>query len=168
MVAEYPLPMIFTTSRREFVRAAGQAGAAALVARYVPAESLFAQAPAPTLEAIRAQTGGVPIETTKLAPGLTMLSGPGGNVVVLQGPSGKVVVDGFVKPAWPRLKAALDALDGAPIMSMIDTHWHFDHADNNANFRAAGAGVIAHENTKKRLMEPHDLLGLHFEPVPTA
>ena len=51
---------------------------------------------------------------------------------------------------------------------MIDTHWHFDHADNNGNFHAAGAGVIAHDNTKKRLMEPHDLLGMHFDPVPTG
>ena len=42
-------------------------------------------------------------------------------------------------------------MDGSPIKSLIDTHWHFDHADNNANFRKAGAGVIAHENTKKRL-----------------
>jgi glyoxylase-like metal-dependent hydrolase (beta-lactamase superfamily II) len=87
---------------------------------------------------------------------------------VLQSPAGKIVVDGFVKPAWPKLKAELDAIDGSPIKSLVDTHWHFDHADNNANFRDAGAGVIAHDATKKRLMEPHDLIGLHFEPVPTA
>jgi glyoxylase-like metal-dependent hydrolase (beta-lactamase superfamily II) len=48
------------------------------------------------------------------------------------------------------------------------THWHFDHADNNANFRSAGGTVHAHVNTKKRLSEPHELLGMHFEPVPTA
>ena len=97
-----------------------------------------------------------------------MLAGPGGNVVVLHGPDGKIVVDGFVKPAWPRLKAALDAIDGSPIKSVIDTHWHFDHADNNGNFSAAGAGVIAHENTRTRLMQPHDLLGMHFDPVASS
>jgi glyoxylase-like metal-dependent hydrolase (beta-lactamase superfamily II) len=80
----------------------------------------------------------------------------------------KVVVDGFVEPAWPQLKAVLEGLDRSPIKSLIDTHWHFDHADNNANFHKAGAGVIAHENTRKRLMEPHDLLGMHFDPAPTA
>jgi glyoxylase-like metal-dependent hydrolase (beta-lactamase superfamily II) len=95
-----------------------------------------------------------------------MLSGPGGNVVVMFGREGKVVVDSFVQPAWPRLKAALDALDGSPLKTLIDTHWHFDHSDNNANFRSAGAGIVAHENTKKRLSEPHDLLGMHFEPSP--
>ena len=70
-----------------------------------------------------------------------MLSGPGGNVVVLHGPDGKIVVDSFVQPAWPKLKAAIDALDGPSVKTLIDTHWHLDHTDNNANFRAAGAAV---------------------------
>jgi glyoxylase-like metal-dependent hydrolase (beta-lactamase superfamily II) len=40
---------------------------------------------------------------------------------------------------------------------VIDTHWHFDHTDNNAPLHAAGATVLAHENTKRRMSEPHDL-----------
>jgi len=58
---------------------------------------------------------------------------------------------------------------------VIDTHWHFDHTDNNAPLHGAGATVLAHENTKKRMSEPHDLpvlyrapngalAGLHFDP----
>ena len=120
----------------------------------------------PVVEKMRAQMGSAPIETTKLADGLVMLSGPGGNVVVLFGREGKIVVDSFVQPAWSRLKATLDGLDGSPLKTLIDTHWHFDHSDNNANFRSAGAGILAHQNTKKRLSEPHDLLGMHFEPSP--
>jgi glyoxylase-like metal-dependent hydrolase (beta-lactamase superfamily II) len=120
------------------------------------------------VEKMRAQMGAAPIETTRLADGLVMLSGPGGNVVVLTGRDGKIVVDSFVQPAWPRLKSTLDGIDGSAIKTLIDTHWHFDHADNNANFRAAGAGILAHENTRKRLAEAHDLLGMHFEPAPAA
>jgi glyoxylase-like metal-dependent hydrolase (beta-lactamase superfamily II) len=150
-----------------FLHAAGLLSGGALLGRYVPGGLLDAFQGS-SLEAMRAQMGAAPIESIRLADRLTMFSGPGGNVVVLSGAGGKVVVDGFVKPAWPRLKAALDALDGSPIQSMIDTHWHFDHADNNASFRAAGAGVIAHENTAKRLTEPHDLLGMHFDPAPSA
>jgi cyclase len=151
-------------SRRVFLRSAGVFTGGAILLRYAPG-SLLAQANTP--DAMRAQLGGTPIETTRLGERLVMLSGPGGNVVVSHRDF-KVVVDGFVQPAWPRLKAALDGLDGSPIKSLIDTHWHFDHADNNANFRKAGAGVIAHENTKKRLIQPHDLLGMHFDPSPTA
>ena len=112
--------------------------------------------------------GALPIQTTRLGDSLVLLSGPGGNVVVLHGPDGKVVVDGFLQPAWPRLKAAIDALDGTPVKTLIDTHWHFDHTDNNANFRSAGAAIVAHANTKKRMTESHDVLGMHFDPSPAA
>jgi glyoxylase-like metal-dependent hydrolase (beta-lactamase superfamily II) len=152
-------------TRRSFLRATGILAGGAVISRYTPGPLVeaFQQN---TPDAMRARMGAAAIQTTRLDDRLVMLSGPGGNVVVLHGPGGKVVVDGFVQPAWPRLKAALDAIDDRPIKSLIDTHWHFDHADNNANFRNAGAGVIAHENTRRRLMEPHDLLGMHFDPSP--
>jgi len=153
-------------SRREFLRTAGVVGAAAFVPGSLPGSWLLAQAS--SADTLRAQMGTVPIQKSALAPGVTLFSGPGGNVVVLQSPAGKLVVDGFLRPAWPKLKAELDALDGSPIASLIDTHWHLDHADNNGNFRAEGAGVIAHENTRKRLMEAHDMVGMHFDPVPSA
>jgi cyclase len=117
------------------------------------------------------------METQKLADNITMFDGPGGAVTVLNGPDGKFVVDTFVAPAWPRLEEALDALGSAPVKYVIDTHWHFDHTDNNAHLHVAGATVLAHENTKKRMSEPHDLpvlyrgadgalAGLHFDPSP--
>jgi len=126
---------------------------------------------------MRAKFNAAPLKTQKLGEDVTMLSGPGGSVVVLNGPDGKFVVDTFVAPAWPRLEKALDALGNAPVKCVIDTHWHFDHADNNARLHATGAIVIAHENTTKRMSEPHDLpvlyraangalAGLHFDPSP--
>jgi len=116
----------------------------------------------------RARMGVIPIQTTKLSESLTLLSGPGGNVVVLTGKDGKLMVDTFVTPAWPALKRELDNLGNAPLSHVIDTHWHFDHTDNNAHVRAAGAVILAHENTKKRLSESLDLvpLGMHFDPSP--
>jgi glyoxylase-like metal-dependent hydrolase (beta-lactamase superfamily II) len=73
-----------------------------------------------------------------------------------------------VQPAWPHLKDALDAIGKAPVKTAIDTHWHFDHSDNNASLRAAGATLVAHENTKKRMSETHTLavLNLTFPPSP--
>ncbi len=86
-----------------------------------------------------------------------MLSGPGGNVVVLNGADGKLIGDTFVQPAWAHLKEALGNISKAPVKTAIDTHWHFDHSDNNASLRAAGATVVAHVNTKKRMSESHTL-----------
>jgi cyclase len=173
-------------SRRDILRGSVTLAGTAFLAQLFPATLLRASAaahaeqspsPADLLASMRAKFNAAPLETQRLAENVTMLSGPGGSVVVLNGPDGKFVVDTFVAPAWPRLKEALDGLGNAPVKCVIDTHWHFDHTDNNAPLRAAGAMVLAHENTKKRMAEPHDLpvlyrgpdgalAGLHFDPSP--
>jgi glyoxylase-like metal-dependent hydrolase (beta-lactamase superfamily II) len=166
------------TSRRAMLRDSATLAGSALLAKLLPASILRASvplsaqqpsAPADPVAAFRAQMAAVPIQPQKLADNLTLLSGPGGNVVVLNGADGKFIVDTFVSPAWPGLKESLEALGNAPLKLVINTHWHFDHTDNNAPLHAAGATVLAHENTKKRMSETHDLpvLGLHFPPSPT-
>jgi cyclase len=174
------------TSRREMLRGSVTLAGSALLAHLLSSTSLRASAmsnaqaapsAADLLASMRAKFNAARIQSQKLADNVTMLSGPGGSVVVLNGPDGKFVVDTFVAPAWPRLKEALDDLGSAPVKYVIDTHWHFDHTDNNAPLHAAGATVLAHENTKKRMSEPHDLpvlyrgsdgalAGLHFDPSP--
>ena len=109
-----------------------------------------------------------PIEETKLTNLITMLSGPGGNVVVRHGDFDKVVVDTFVQGAFPALKQRLDAMGNAPILYVINTNWLFDHADNNASFRQIGAEIVAHENTKRHLSGRHDLSGLPVNPEAAA
>ena len=122
--------------------------------------------PADPVAAFRAQMAANPIQPQTLADNLTLLSGPGGNVAVLNGPDGKLVVDTFVLPAWAKFKESLDTISSSSLKTVINTHWHFDHVDNNASLRAAGATIVAHDNTKKRMSEAHDLpvLGLHFPP----
>jgi cyclase len=165
-------------SRRSFLQSTAAIGAGALVARYAPSGLIGVEAAAAIRQAtaaqkdpvasMRAQMGSAPIQSTQLGSGLVMLSGPGGNVVVLHGSEGKIVVDSFMQPAWPALKSTLDKLPGGAVKTLIDTHWHLDHTDNNANFQQAGATILAHENTKKRMTESHDLLGMHFEPFPAS
>jgi cyclase len=165
-------------TRREMLRTASALTGAALAARFFPAIPVRAatpgfpqqQAGGDQVAAMRAQFGGTPIQTQKLTDSVFLLSGPGGNVVVLNGGDGKLLGDNFVMPAWPHLKEALDAIGQAPIKTAIDTHWHFDHSDNNGALRAAGATLLAHENTKKRMSETHTLavLNLTFPPSPSS
>ncbi len=166
------------TSRREILRDSAKLAGSAFLAHLFPATlfrasaaSYAQQSPAADpVATIRAQMGAAPIEAQKLADNLTLLSGPGGNVVVLNGPDGKFIVDTFLSPAWPKFKDTLDGIGNAPLKFVLNTHWHFDHTDNNAHLHAAEATVLAHENTKKRMSEPHDLpvFGLHFDPSPAA
>jgi cyclase len=169
--------MKFFTRREMMLAVAGLTGGA-LASRLFPATIVHAanlglpQQPsaADRVAGMRAQFGGVPVQAQPLTDNITLLSGPGGNVVVLNGADGKLMGDTFVQPAWPHLKDALDAIGKAPVKTAIDTHWHFDHSDNNASLRAAGATLVAHENTKKRMSETHTLavLNLTFAPSPAA
>jgi cyclase len=174
------------TSRRQMLRGSATLAGSTFLAHLFPATLLRASAagypqpapsPADLLADMRAKFNAVPMETQRLADNVTMFDGPGGAVTVLNGPDGKFVVDTFVAPAWTKLKEALDGLGNTPVKYVIDTHWHFDHTDNNAHLHAAGATVLAHENTKKRMSEAHDLpvlyrgadgelAGLHFDPSP--
>ena len=149
-------------SRRELLR-----GGLALAgtAWFAPAWAQQAAVDDPIAK-MRAAVGATPIERVKITDAVSMLAGPGGNVVVLHGADGKIVVDSFVQTAWDALRKTIDGMGPGRVSALIDTHWHFDHADNNANFRKAGANVIAHENTRKRLTETHELLGMRFLPAP--
>jgi glyoxylase-like metal-dependent hydrolase (beta-lactamase superfamily II) len=160
------------TTRRELLQAAGTLAGGWTLSQAFPGSLWGApQSSAPanaSLEAGRARFGKVPITSTKLSDNLTMLSGPGGNVVVLDGKDGKLLVDTFTQGAWDRFKKTLDDMSKAPIKLAVDSHWHWDHTDNNINVRSAGATLIAHENTLKRLRETHDLdvINMHSDPSP--
>ena len=149
------MPTTFTRpalTRRELLRQTTRfAGAAIAVAAWPRTVANLVAGPLDALQqaatdsaaAMRQQMGAIPIATTPLGDKLTMLSGPGGNVVVLNGPDGKVVVDTFVRSVWDKLKPLLDGMGSAPIKAAIDTHWHLDHSDGNENFRAAGAELMS-------------------------
>jgi cyclase len=164
-------------TRRKMLRDSATLAGSAFLAHLFPGTLFCVSAPgyaqqgtpaADPVAGVRAQMGAAPIQSQSLAENLTLLTGPGGNVIVLSGPDGKFVVDTFLSPAWPKLKDTLDGLGNAPLKLVMDTHWHFDHTDNNASLHTAGATILAHENTKKRMSEPHDLpvLGFHFPPSP--
>ena len=162
--------MATSGTRREWLRMMAAMGGGVLVDGLIPRGRARAAArQQDPLATFRAQLGAIPIQAQPLAENLTLLSGPGGNVVVLRGPDGMVLVDTFVAPAWPRLQESLKGLGGggAPVKFVIDTHWHLDHTDNNAPLRAGGATLVAHENTQLRMTQPHHLAVLELDMPPS-
>jgi len=75
----------------------------------------------------------------------------GGNVGVSVGPDGIVLVDDKFAPLAPKIEAALKTISDKPVRFILNTHYHGDHTDGNAAFGARST-IIAHENTRKRLM----------------
>ena len=94
-----------------------------------------------------------PIVTHKLRNNIVVLEGSGGTIAVLTGPDGKVLVDAGIGVSRPQLTRTLAGLGVDPITHLINTHWHFDHTDGNAWLNAAGAKIIAQENTRKYLSQ---------------
>jgi len=103
------------------------------------------------VEMIRADAATAAIKVHKLRGGVSVLEGSGGNVGVLGGPDGKVMVDAGITASKPRMIDALASLGIEPVRHLINTHWHFDHADGNEWVHGEGASITAHENTRKHL-----------------
>jgi glyoxylase-like metal-dependent hydrolase (beta-lactamase superfamily II) len=115
-----------------------------------PAAKAFAKA-GNLVELFRAQAAKATITVHKLRGNVSVLEGSGGNIAVLPGPDGKLLVDAGITATRPRIADALAMLSKDPITRLINTHWHFDHADGNAWLNAEGASIVAHENTRKHL-----------------
>ncbi len=94
-----------------------------------------------------------PIATHKLRHNISVFEGSGGNVAVLSGSDGKVLVDAGISVSRPQITKALADLGNDPVTHLINTHWHFDHADGNDWLNSIGAKIIAQENTRKHLSQ---------------
>jgi glyoxylase-like metal-dependent hydrolase (beta-lactamase superfamily II) len=77
--------------------------------------------------------------------------GSGGNIAVLPGSDGKLLIDAGIPASKPRISEALAGISSDPIKHLVNTHWHFDHTDGNEWLHSAGAAILAHVNTRKRL-----------------
>jgi cyclase len=80
---------------------------------------------------------------------VSLITGAGTNVVVLETPDGLALVDSGTAAQADALLAFIDAeFDGAPIRVLFNTHWHPAHTGANEAIGEAGATIIAHENTR--------------------
>jgi glyoxylase-like metal-dependent hydrolase (beta-lactamase superfamily II) len=132
-------------SRRQFLISSGVAVAAACLAP----PRLFAQKGLVEIALKESATAKITVQA--LRRNISVLLGPGGNIAVLTGVDGKLLVDAEVVTARSNVTAALTSINADPIKQLINTHWHFDHTGGNEWLHQAGASILAHENTRKRL-----------------
>ncbi len=112
----------------------------------------------------------VQIKTTKVADGIYMLEGEGGNIGVSAGEDGVFLIDDQFAPLTPKITAAVKAISDQPIRFLINTHWHGDHVGGNENFGKAGVVIVAHDNVYKRMSVGGaiQLLKQNYAPAPKA
>ena len=104
-----------------------------------------------TFEIVNAAAASDPIVAHSLREGITELQGSGGNFTVLSGPDGTFVVDSGIAVSKDKIRAALDTLGAEPVKYVVNTHWHWDHANGDAWLHEGGATIVATPNTVKYL-----------------
>ncbi len=93
----------------------------------------------------------VEVKVERVAPGVAVLFGAGGNIGLSYGEDGNVLIDDQFAPLVPKIEAAVKSVDPDPIRFVINTHWHGDHTGGNERFGQAGAVIVAHDNVRRRM-----------------
>jgi len=92
------------------------------------------------------------IRSEPVGDGLVVLFAPGaGNVLVSIGNDGVLMVDDGVPEVVQGYMDAIAGLGGADVDFVINTHWHFDHADGNKILGPVGARLVSHENSRQMM-----------------
>jgi glyoxylase-like metal-dependent hydrolase (beta-lactamase superfamily II) len=112
----------------------------------------------------------VQIKTIKVAEGIYMLEGEGGNIGVSAGEDGVFLIDDEFAPLSQKIMVAVKAISDRPIRFLMNTHWHGDHVGGNENFGKAGTVIVAHDNVYKRMSVGGaiTMLKQNYAPYPKA
>src|SRR4029077_19412264 len=100
--------------------------------------------PAPALKPAR------PLDIARVKGDLYMISGEGGNVAVYVTSEGVLLVDDMFYRNTEDIRAKVASVTDRPIVYVLNTHQHDDHAGGNTKMLAT-ANVVAQQNVRANL-----------------
>ena len=123
-------------------------------------------AAAPAAAQAQQDWSNVEIRVERVAPGVAVLFGRGGNIGLSYGNDGNVLIDDQYAPLTERILTAVRTVDPDPIRFVVNTHWHPDHTGGNEHVGRTGAVIVAHDNVRRRLSVGQMLRGTLLPPSP--
>lgn len=93
----------------------------------------------------------VEVKVERIAPGVAVLFGAGGNIGLSYGADGNIIVDDQYAPLSEKIVAAIATVDPDPVRFVVNTHWHGDHTGGNEAMGRRGAVILAHSNVRTRM-----------------
>jgi glyoxylase-like metal-dependent hydrolase (beta-lactamase superfamily II) len=103
-----------------------------------------------------------PLNIERVKGDLYMISGEGGNVAVYVTGAGVILVDDMFYRNYDDIRAKIASVTDQPIVYVLNTHQHDDHAGGNAKMLGL-ANVIAHRNVRANLS---DIKQPYYEDTP--
>jgi cyclase len=91
--------------------------------------------------------------TRKVAGNVYVLAGAGGHVTVQSGDDGMLLVDTNFNVFYPQIREQMRKISDKPVRIVVNTHSHFDHNQNNAEFAKQGALIFTQPATRTALMQ---------------
>ena len=123
-------------------------------------ESNYKEGQQDVLDAFGWDFNKVEITTQKITDNVYVLFGLGGNILVSTGKDGVLLVDDQFPQLKNKILRAIRSLDSGMysrrnrIDYIVNTHWHFDHAEGNNAFGPDGARIVAQENSRHMMQNP--------------
>lgn len=95
----------------------------------------------------------VPPVAEKVAEGIYVHTTWGANITIFTGKDGLLIIDTGYPGKATYSDSIIKAGFNKPVKYIINTHLHYDHVGGNKLFAADGAVIIAHGNTRRRMMK---------------
>jgi cyclase len=130
------------------------------------AAAVFLSAPAAAQQ--QPDWSAVEIRVERVAPGVAVLFGRGGNIGLSYGADGNLLIDDQYAPLTEPILAAVRSVDPDPIRFVVNTHWHGDHTGGNENIGRTGAVIVAHDNVRRRMSMDQVVRGEAVPPSPAG
>lgn len=115
------------------------------------------------------EVGSAESEAIKIANGVYLLDNLPCNVVAVIGSDGILLIDNGSARTAVNLKEMIAGFDTGSLRIVLNTHYHFDHIGANEHLAKDGAVIVAHENTRRRMLAEWripDKWGLNYPAIP--
>ncbi len=139
------------------------------IALFSSAAHVFAE-PWKTATGFSDDFANVPITVEPLRENIYFIHASGGNMVLAVGEDGALLVDNEFAELNERLQETISKLSPKPLRYVFNTHWHWDHTGMNEALAATGAVILAHDQSRERMLTPqhHQFFDRTSPPVARA
>ena len=103
-------------------------------------------APEPVTRPAEVERAGLRVQQVR--PGISVISGAGGNVIAWSGNDGVTLIDSGLAAQSNELFETLARVAPGPLRFVVNTHGHADHTGGNEAAARKGAIVIGHESLR--------------------